>query len=305
MVTGGAGFIGSHVADAYIERGHEVVIIDDFSTGVRANVHPKAALYPLDILDPSIPNLLAEISPDVVNHHAAQKDLRRSVVDPLLDARINIIGLLWLLEGCRGAGVKKVIFASSGGAVYGEQGEFPAPECHPKRPASPYGVSKLTGEHYLSYYYETYGISYVALRYSNVYGPRQSSAGEAGVVAIFVQKILRGEAPIINGDGKQTRDYVYVDDVVSANLAALEYRAAGAMNIGTGREVDILTVCRLIRDKMGTGKKATHGPLKAGEQRRSSLDCALARERLGWSPRVTLSEGLDMTIGSFQERQNQ
>ncbi len=302
VVTGGAGFIGSNIVDAYIAAGHEVTVIDDFSTGNKSNLNPKAVVHSMDILDPDIPRLLAECAPDVLCHHAAQMDVRRSVADPQYDARINILGLIHLLEGGKNAGIKRVIFASSGGAVYGEQERFPAPEDHPTRPACPYGVSKLTGEHYLAYYEQTAGIPYVALRYSNVYGPRQLSTGEAGVVAIFVGRLLRGESPTINGDGKQTRDYVYVGDVVEANLLALKSQLTGPVNIGTGCETDVLTLVDLLHEQMGSKIPAVYGPAKIGEQRRSSLDCCRARSKLGWSPRTALAAGLEKTVAHFRQR---
>ncbi|MFQ5902356.1 MAG: NAD-dependent epimerase/dehydratase family protein [Candidatus Binatia bacterium] len=299
-VTGGAGFIGSHIVDAYIGQGHQVVVIDDLSTGDRQNLNPKAVFHSLDILDPALPELLSEISPDVLSHHAAQMDLRRSVADPLFDARINILGLVHLLESCKNLGIKKVIYASSGGTVYGKQELFPAPEDHSTRPLSPYGVSKLTGEYYLAYYQEAFGIPYVALRYANVYGPRQSAEGEAGVIAIFIRQLSKGNSPTINGDGKQTRDYVYIEDVVTANLLVLESSYTGALNIGTGCETDVLTLFSLLCDKMGSNTVALHGPPKVGEQRRSSLDISRAREVLGWSPRISLSAGLDKTIVGYR-----
>lgn len=301
VVTGGAGFIGSHIVDAYIRQGHQVVVIDDLSTGDRRNLNSKAIFHSLDILDPALPDLLSEISPDVLNHHAAQMDLRRSVADPLLDARINILGFVHLLESCKNLAIKKVIYASSGGTVYGKQELFPVPEDHPTRPLSPYGVSKLTGEYYLAYYQGAFGIPYVALRYANVYGPRQSAEGEAGVIAIFIRQLSRGNSPTINGDGKQTRDYVYIEDAVAANLSVLESSYTGALNIGTACETDVLTLCRLLCDKMESNAVAHHGPPKVGEQRRSSLDIARAREVLGWSPRVSLSTGLEKTIAYYRE----
>jgi len=219
---------------------------------------------------------------------------------PAFDARVNILGLIQLLEGCKGLGTKKVIFASSGGAIYGEQESFPAPEDHPTKPASPYGVSKLAGEHYLAYYQMAFGIPYVALRYANVYGPRQNASGEAGVIAIFARHLLQRKSPTINGDGKQTRDYVYVGDVVAANLLALESSYTGPLNIGTGKETDVLTLFRMLSDKTGSGVTAVHGPPKPGEQSRSCLDISRAAEALGWNPKVSLSEGLTMTLDYYR-----
>lgn len=300
VVTGGGGFIGSHIVDAYIKAGHEVYVIDDLSTGTGENINAKAVFFRKDVLDPEVRRFLAEVSPDILNHHAAQMDLRRSVADPLFDARVNILGLIHLLEACKDLSLRKVVFASSGGAVYGEQEIFPAPEDHPKRPASPYGLSKLAAELYLDYYLRTFGIPYVALRYSNVYGPRQRSDGEAGVVAIFTRQLLAGQTPTIHGDGAQTRDYVYVDDVVEANLLVLESSYCGPLNIGTGVETDVTTVFKLLREKIGVNTEAIYGPPKLGEQRRSCLDTSRARQALGWSHRTSLSEGLDKTIGYFR-----
>jgi UDP-glucose 4-epimerase len=301
VVTGGAGFIASHIADAYINRGHEVYIIDDLSTGQKRNLNPNAKIYTVDIADPKAAQLIAEIKPDVLNHHAAQMDVRRSVADPTFDARINIIGFINLLEACKDAGVKRVIFSSSGGAVYGDREPIPATVAHETLPLSPYGVSKLTGELYLGYYHMAFGLPYAALRYANVYGPRQSTLGEAGVVAIFISQLLTGKSPVINGDGKQTRDYVFVGDVVRANVAALDANYTGAMNIGTGKETDVVTVCKLLREGVGSPVEAIHGPAKLGEQRRSCLETALARKVLGWRPEVGLKEGLAQTIAYYRE----
>jgi UDP-glucose 4-epimerase len=228
-------------------------------------------------------------------------DVRRSVADPGFDARINIIGFVNLLEGCKDAGVKKVIFSSSGGAVYGDREPIPATEEHETLPLSPYGVSKLAGELYLGYYQIAFGLPYVALRYANVYGPRQSSQGEAGVVAIFISHLLAGKKPVINGDGKQTRDYVFVGDVVAANIAALDARHVGAVNIGTGKETDVVTICNLLRNGVGSPVEAIHGPAKLGEQRRSCLEISLAQKVLGWKPEVSLQEGLARTIAYYRE----
>lgn len=301
VVTGGAGFIASHIVDAYVHRGHEVSIMDDFSTGQKRNVNPSAKVFDLDIANPKAAQLIRELKPDVLNHHAAQMDVRRSVADPGFDARINIIGFVNLLEGCKDAGVRKVIFSSSGGAVYGDREPIPATEAHETLPLSPYGVSKLAGELYLGYYHMAFGLPYVALRYANVFGPRQSSQGEAGVVAIFIAHLLAGESPVINGDGKQTRDYVFVGDVVAANIAALDASHVGAVNIGTGKETDVVTICNLLRDGVGSAVEAIHGPAKLGEQRRSCLEISLAQKVLGWSPAVSLQEGLERTIAHYRE----
>ena len=301
VVTGGAGFIASHIVDAYIQLNHEVYIIDDLSTGQIRNLNPSAKVHTLDIADPKASRLIAEIKPQVLNHHAAQMDVRRSVADPTFDARVNIIGFINLLEACKDAGVKRVIFSSSGGAVYGDREPIPATEAHETLPLSPYGVSKLTGELYLAYYSMTHGLPYVALRYANVYGPRQSTKGEAGVVAIFISQLLAGRNPVINGDGEQTRDYVFVGDVVRANIAALDSDYIGAVNIGTGQETDVVTLCERLREGVGSEVKAVHGPAKPGEQRRSCLETSLASEVLGWRPKVALEEGLYQTIAYYRE----
>lgn len=300
VVTGGAGFIASHIVDAYVHRGHEVSIIDDFSTGQKRNLSPSAKVFDLDIADLKAAQLIRELKPDVLNHHAAQMDVRRSVADPGYDARINVIGFINLLEGCKDAGVRKVIFSSSGGAVYGDREPIPATEEHETLPLSPYGVSKLTGELYLGYYHMAFGLPYVALRYANVYGPRQSSQGEAGVVAIFIAHLLAGKPPVINGDGKQTRDYVFVGDVVAANIAALDVGHVGAVNVGTGKETDVVTICNLLRDGVGSAVEAIHGPAKLGEQRRSCLEISLAQKVLGWRPEMGLKEGLERTIAYYR-----
>ena len=300
IVTGGAGFIASHIVDAYIERGHEVHIIDDFSTGQEKNVNPRATVHRFDIGDQRAAQLIEQIRPGVLNHHAAQMDVRRSVADPAFDARSNIIGFINLLEACKNAQVKKVLFSSSGGAVYGDREPIPADEQHETVPLSPYGISKRTGELYLAYYYMIFGLPYLALRYANIYGPRQSSAGEAGVVAIFISQLLAGKTPIINGDGKQTRDYVFVGDVVKANLAALESNYIGPVNIGTGIETDVVMICEELHREMRTPIKAVHGPAKPGEQRRSCLDASLAGTVLGWRPEVSLQAGLAQTIAYYR-----
>ncbi|MGH7818285.1 MAG: SDR family oxidoreductase [Candidatus Binatia bacterium] len=302
LVTGGAGFIGSNVVDALVSAGHDVVVVDDLSSGKRENLNPKARFHQVDIRTPRIAEIVRDEHPDVVSHHAAQMDVRRSVADPVFDAETNVIGLVRLLEASRDAKVRRFLFASSGGAAYGEQECFPAREGDRTNPLSPYGVSKRAGEHYLFCYHALWGLSYVALRYANVYGPRQDPHGEAGVVAIFTQRLLRGESPTINGDGLQTRDYVYVGDVVEANLRAVESALIGPINIGTGRETDVNRLAAELIRLSGTGIEARHGPPKPGEQRRSLLDSSLARKELGWAPTVALEEGLRRTFEWFREK---
>jgi len=302
LVTGGAGFIGSHVVDAYVAAGHEVLVVDDLSTGHRENLNPKARFHQLDITDGKVAELIRDERPAVLNLHAAQMDVRRSVADPLFDARVNILGTVNLLEAARKANVRRVLFVSSGGAVYGEQETFPAAEAHPTNPVSPYGVSKRAGELYAFFFQAEYQLPFVALRYANVYGPRQDPHGEAGVVAIFSGKMLRGEPVTVNGDGKQTRDYVYVGDVARANLLALDSTATGPFNVGTGIETDVNTLARLLADAAGSRSEIRHGPAKQGEQRRSVIDCARAARVLGWRPEVSLADGLGRTVEFFRTR---
>ncbi len=302
LVTGGAGFIGSNIADAYIAAGHSVIIVDDLSSGAIGNVNPKAKIYKLDIQSPDIETIFKDNKIQVINHHAAQMDVRRSVADPRFDASVNILGMLNMLELGVRYGVKKVIFASTGGAIYGEQDYFPADEKHPLRPLSPYGITKLATEKYLFYYQAVHAIQHVILRYANVYGPRQNPHGEAGVVAIFASKMLDGGQPIINGDGKQTRDYVYVDDVVQANIRALSYGSSDTFNIGTGLENDVNSVYSIIKKYTASQHEEKHGPAKIGEQLRSVIDHTKAKKILGWSPTVPLEEGLRRTVEFFKEK---
>ena len=302
LVTGGAGFIGSHVVDAYLGAGHEVIVVDNLCTGKRENLNPKARFVELDICDERTWQLIRDERPDVLNHHAAQMDVRRSVADPLFDARTNVLGTIGLLEAARQAGVKRMLFVSSGGAAYGEQETFPAPETHPTWPVSPYGVSKRSGELYCHFYQAEYGLPFVAFRYANVYGPRQDPHGEAGVVAIFSGKMLRGEPVTVNGDGKQTRDYVYVGDVARMSLLALERDATGPVNIGTARETDVNTLAQTMIEVSGSRSEIRHGPAKSGEQRRSVIDIRRAAEVFGWTPQVSLRDGLARTIEFFRAR---
>ena len=302
LVTGGAGFIGSHVVDAFVAAGHDVLVVDDLSSGKRENLNPKATFHQLDVQDLKIGELIRDERPAVLNLHAAQMDVRRSVADPLFDARVNVLGTINLLEAARKANVRRVLFVSSGGAVYGEQERFPAPETHPTNPVSPYGVSKRAGELYAFFYQAEYQLPFVALRYANVYGPRQDPHGEAGVVAIFSGRMLRGEPITVNGDGKQTRDYVYVGDVARANVLALESTCTGPVNIGTGVETDVNTLARLLLDAAASRSEVRHGPAKQGEQRRSVVDARRAADVLGWRPEVSLADGLRRTVDFFRQR---
>jgi UDP-glucose 4-epimerase len=302
LVTGGAGFIGSHVVDAFVGAGHDVLVVDDLSSGKRENLNSRARFEKLDIQDPKVVELIRDERPAALSLHAAQMDVRRSVADPVFDARVNILGTINLLEGARKANVRRILFVSSGGAAYGEQETFPAPESHPTNPVSPYGVSKRSGELYAYFYQAEYQLPFVALRYANVYGPRQDPHGEAGVVAIFSGKMLRNEPVTVYGDGRQTRDYVYVGDVARANLLALDSTCTGPLNIGTGVETDVNRLAELIREVAGSRSAITHGPAKPGEQRRSVVDCRRAAELLGWKPEVPLAEGLRRTVEFFRAR---
>jgi len=302
-VTGGAGFIGSHVAEALLARGFEVLIVDDLSTGRKENIPAGARFFQMDIRSPQAGQLLADERVELLVHHAAQMDVRKSVADPLFDADVNILGTLNLLESGRRSRLKQVIFASTGGAMYGEQEAFPATEAHPARPVSPYGVSKLSVERYLYFYWSEYRLSATCLRYANVYGPRQNPHGEAGVVAIFLNRLLSGEPCVINGDGLQTRDYVYVGDVVAANLASIGRKGFFVYNVGTGRETSVVELYWLLAKAVGVEKPPVHGPEKPGEQRRSVISSELMRRELGVYPSVSLEEGLAITARWFAERE--
>lgn len=302
LITGGAGFIGSHIADRYLELGHEVVIVDNLVTGQKENIPSKAIFYEMDICHSEINRIFEKEKPHVVSHQAAQMDVRKSVDDPAYDATVNVLGGLNIMQNCIKHSVKKMIFASTGGAIYGEQDYFPADENHPLRPLSPYGITKLTTEKYLYFYLQAYGLKYTILRYANVYGPRQNPHGEAGVVAIFSTKMLKGEQPVINGDGKQTRDYVYVGDVVKANEIALNGADNKIYNIGTGIETDVNVLFNKISQALGMKIKEVHGPAKAGEQLRSVLDNSLIQKEQRWKPTVSLDEGFKMTVEFFRKK---
>ncbi|HZK76960.1 MAG TPA: NAD-dependent epimerase/dehydratase family protein [Candidatus Kapabacteria bacterium] len=306
LVTGGAGFIASHIVDAFVDRGEDVVVLDNLSSGSVDNLNPKAEFIEGDITDAKlVRKIFREHKFEIVNHHAAQLDVRKSVADPVFDCEQNIIGSLNLLEAAKEVGgLKRFMLASTGGAIYGEQDYFPADEKHPTRPISPYGVAKRSIELYLHYYEQIHKIPYVAFRYTNVYGPRQSPHGEAGVVAIFAEKLLEGEECIINGDGTQTRDYVFVGDVVRAHLLALEkLKGSDIINISTATETDVNEIFQVLSGLTTNGEaEAKHGGAKAGEQQRSVCSYDHATQVLGWRPEMTLLEGLRETVDYFQRK---
>lgn len=295
-MTGGAGFIASQITDALINEGHQVTIVDDLSTGFVKNLNPKAKFFKANICDKNLSNLFEKEQFDAVNHHAAQMDVRRSVKNPEFDATTNILGTINLLQNAVKYKVNKFMFASTGGAVYGEQEYFPADEKHPTQPRSPYGISKLAVEKYIHFYNAEYGLKYSILRYANIYGPRQNPFGEAGVVAIFSTKLLKGDQPIINGEGKQTRDYVFVEDVVKANLLALADDANDIYNVGTEIETDVNELFHYINSITGAGKEEKHGPPAAGEQMRSVITSNKLFNKFGWRPAIKIEDGLRSTI---------
>jgi UDP-glucose 4-epimerase len=300
LVTGGAGFIGSHVVDQFLAAGHEVVIVDNLSTGRERNINPKAHFYRMDIRDPELTKLLEQERPEVVDHHAAQMDVRRSVVDPIYDADVNILGTLNLLEACRKTGVRKVVYISSGGAAYGEPVYLPCDEKHPIDPLCPYGVTKHTVEHYLFLYQSIYGLDYAVLRYPNVYGPRQDPHGEAGVVAIFTGLMLKGQPVTIFGSGEQERDFVLVTDCARANLMVAAPGPSGIYNLGCGVGTTINQIFNALKQIIGYPEPANYGPGKAGETFKIYLDAQRAGRELGWEPTFSLIDGLSKTVEYFK-----
>jgi UDP-glucose 4-epimerase len=296
LVTGGAGFIGSHLVDALIERGHEVIVVDNLSNGKKENVNKKAKFYKIDICSPKIEEIFKKEKPEICFHFAAQINVRKSVENPLGDAKTNILGSLNVLENCKKYKIKKIIFASSAG-VYGEAKILPTPEDYPVNPDSPYRIAKLTIENYLKFYKENFGLKFISLRFSNVYGPRQDPKGEAGVVAIFIEKLLKGKTPTIFGDGNQTRDFIFVEDAVSACLKAMEYKGKKEIfNIGTGAETSINELYEVISKLLNTKIKPKYAPPKPGDLKRSCLDISLAKRELKWVPKYNLEDGLRMTM---------
>jgi len=303
LVSGGAGFIGSHVVDAYVAAGHEVAVLDNLSTGREENVNRAAALHRVDLRDqPLVEKTVSTFRPEVVNHHAAQSEVPKSVADPAYDAQVNIVGGLNLLKACADHGVRKVIFSSTGGALYGEPDVVPADEDHPVRPLSPYGTSKLAFEQYLGTFRRTFGIDYTVLRYANIYGARQDFHAEEGrVIAIFASRMLEGKPVTIDGTGEQSRDMLHVGDVATANLAALEQGSAGTFHVSTGIAVTVNDLFRKLALLTGYGLEPAHGPSRKGDVYRIALDNERARQQLGWEPRVNLEEGLSLTVDYFRE----
>jgi len=301
LVTGGAGFIGSHLVDRLLKEGCKVAVIDNLSSGKKENLAKKARFYKLDVENPGISRVFKKEKLEIVFHLAAQIDLRKSVNDPVSDAKTNILGSLNVLENCRKFGVKKIVFASTGGAIYGEVKTIPTGENYPVQPLSPYGIAKLATEKYLEYYLAIFNLPFVALRLANVYGPRQDSQGEAGVIAIFCGRMLSAKPAQISGSGFQTRDFVFVQDVVAAFIKAMETTKTGIYNIGTGQETDINSIFRKLKKLTGSKIKEKHGAQKPGEQKRSCLDWSKARKELGWRPREALDEGLKKTIKWFKD----
>lgn len=301
LVTGGAGFIGSHVVDLFVAQGYEVVIVDDLSTGRVSNLNPSAKFYQMDIRSPQLREIFEAERPDYVSHHAAQMDVRRSVAQPVFDADINILGSINLLEIAKDFQIKRFIYISTGGAVYGEPESLPCNESHPINPICQYGASKHTVEHYLYMYYINYGLKYTVLRYPNVFGPRQDPHGEAGVIAIFTGKMLASESVTINGDGDQTRDFVYVGDCAQANLLALTVdHEPGIYNLGWGRPTSINEICSVLVNITGYSLPVQYGPAKVGETRHIYLDASKVKKDLGWVPTITLEQGLEKTVDYFR-----
>ncbi|MCD6310706.1 MAG: NAD-dependent epimerase/dehydratase family protein [Candidatus Eremiobacteraeota bacterium] len=302
LVTGGAGFIGSHVVDSYVARGHRVAVIDDLSTGKKENLNPDSEFYHIGIGSPEVEKVFNDFKPDIVNHHAAQIDVRKSVSDPVHDAKINILDAIKLLEHCNNHKVKKFIYASTGGAIYGEPEHIPCDESHPVRPLAGYGTSKYCFEQYLELYSRLYGLDYTILRYANVYGPRQDPFGEAGVVAIFCGRLLSEKSPVIFGDGEQTRDYVYVGDIAKANLLVLDRGSGMCFNLGTGIQTSVNQIFRQIVKILGSDIKPVYEAPRPGEVMHIALDAGKAKNVIGWEPDVSIEEGLNKTLEFFKQQ---
>ena len=301
LVTGGAGFIGSHLVDELIKEGHKVVVIDNLASGKKENLNPKIKFYKIDICNPKIFNIFKKEKPDFVFHFAAHIEGRESIKNPISDAKVNILGSLNVLENCRKFNVKKIIFASSGGEIYGAAQQIPTPETYPPRPISPYGASKLAVEKYLDAYYQLFRLPYISLRYGNVYGSRQNQNCEAGVVAIFTNKMLKNEQPFIHGDGKQTKDYIFIEDAVRATILSFKKNFNGILNIGTGKESSVLEIFYKIKELTGSEVKKKHLPLPLGGFKRGCLAVRKAKKELNWKPNYTLEEGIKKTVEWFKD----
>ncbi len=300
LVTGGAGFIGSHIVDAYISLGHTVAVMDNLSSGKTEYINPQAKFFQVDITNlESVQKAISDFKPEVINHHAAHIQVGYSVKNPQFDATSNILGLLNIMESVKSLGLKKVIMASTGGVIYGNK-QVPFDEEMREEPLSPYGISKKSGELYLYFYHKEYKIPYTVLRYSNVYGPRQNPHGESGVIAIFCEYLAAGKSPVINGDGSHTRDYVYIEDVVRANVLALESDFVGELNIGTNTETSTSAVFDIVASEFGAPSAKQFGPERPGEQARSALSYQKAKKILGWTPTVTLQDGVKNVARWYQ-----
>ena len=302
LVTGGAGFIGSHIVDAYLKLGHRVVILDNFSTGKKENISPEAVFFEMDLLDPQVGELIKDEQIEVINHHAAQISVAHSVAHPAEDANTNILGSIQLLEAAISCKVKKFIFPSTGGTIYGLQDVYPADENHACRPESPYAISKFSVETYLNYYCKVFGLNTCILRYGNVYGPRQDPHGEAGVVAIFCQKLLNKSQAIIFGNGEQTRDFIAVQDVTQANVLALTHSLTGIYNIGTGKETSVNELFHHIAQMDGNNASAQYAPARKGELQRSVIDPGKFQKNTNWKPAMPMQEGLGKTYEFFSSQ---
>lgn len=303
LVTGGAGFIGSNITDLFIEEGHEVAIVDNLSTGKRENINPKVKFYEVDMRDKKLRDIILDFSPEIISHLAAQIDVRKSVTDPIYNAEVNEIGTLNMLEGAVKAKVRKIVFSSTGGALYGEvKEEKGAAEDHPQEPISPYAITKSSIEMYLFAYKVNFGLSYTVLRYGNVYGPRQDPLGEAGVIAIFCGKMLKGEQPMIFGDGKQLRDYIYVRDIAEVNLLALEKGEGKTYNIGSGIGVSVNELFACLKELMGFEKEVIYAAPRMGELFRSVLSGEKIKKELGWEPKIDIKTGLKKTLEWYRTK---
>ncbi len=301
LVTGGAGFVASHIVDRLIELGHQLIVVDNLATGHRENVNPAARFYELDVRDPEFARLILTECPEVINHHAAQTMVRASTEQPVYDAQVNVLGLLNLLQAATQARVRKVIFASSGGTIYGTCQDLPIRESEPFNPESPYGISKAASEFYLRYYSSAWGLTFSALRYANVFGPRDTTSSEH-VITVFINRLLSGQAPTIHWDGEQAKDYIYVNDVVEANVLAMEHGDNEAFNIGSGSPVSVNQIYSVLAEAIGVRIAPEHGPRRIGDVRLFYFDCTKAKAELNWMPRTSFAEGIELTLAWYRSK---